>query len=393
MRVLRIIFAISIGVCALSATPFHDSWAANKEQALEEMKNRIAAENEEKQKLEEKAQKITSELNMTKKEMSDLALNIQNLERRQSEVEKRISGLELKKSVLDDQFNKDKASIARLILALERIRRMPPEAMLARPDAPYKTAQSAMLMGDIIPSINRHAANLKNNLETLNQVTIDLDQEQKMLQDQANAMQLQHEKLKKLIDRRQTLQAKANSDVQSQEAKIQKISLEARDLEELVLRLKENERKENERTQNAALRIKPRFDQGNMIDMGSPRLPISGIVRTEYGQKDDVDAKSNGLTIEGRKGAVVVAPMGGKIQFTGAFKRYGNIVIIEHKEGYHSLVAGIDKISSKVGDLVKSGEPIGFLPDSSLIPRPTLYYELRLSGTPVNPSVKFPDLG
>ncbi len=85
--------------------------------------------------------------------------------------------------------------------------------------------------------------------------------------------------------------------------------------------------------------------------------------------------------------------MGGKIQFTGAFKRYGNIVIIEHNDGYHSLVAGLDQIHSSVGDIVKSGEPIGILPDSSLIPRPTLYYELRRNGKPVDPSTKFADLG
>ncbi len=375
-----------------SPHPAYSETSTDKVETIEAMNTRIEKERIEKEVLEKKAVSLAKQLNDTKDKMTTLALNIQNNESRQKDIEQRIATLELKKSSLDDQFNKDKSSIAKLILALERIKRMPPEAMLARPDSPYKTAQSAMLMGEIIPAVNRHASKLRSNLETLTQVTRELDSEKDTLQKDSELLYAQRADLQNLIKKRQNLHDKTNNDIKSREVIIRKVSLEAQNLSDLVAKLKKEEEKEEERFKSAALQIRPTLKKPTM-DTGTPRLPVSGIIRTSYGQKDDVGAKSKGLTIEGRKGAIIVAPMGGKIQFTGAFKRYGNIVIIEHKDGYHSLVAGLDDINGVVGDIVKSGEPIGFLPNSSLNPRPTLYYELRLDGTPVDPSVKFLDLG
>ena len=363
----------------------------SKTQALDSFKQRLKEEDKEKQALEKQIKSINSNLSEIKSQLVEVAVAIQDNESDLKNFEQRIEKLERKKSLLEDKLHADRASIAKLILALERIRRTPPEAMLARPDSPHKTAQSAMLMGKIIPSVNRHAEKLNKNLETLNLVTEDLKEEKIALLKTSEELQERHTKLSSLIEKRKTLYEKTNSDIKAREVSIQKISLQAKNLEDLVQKIKEDERKEQERQKK--LKAKRKKNRPVIVDSGNSRLPISGIIRTGYKQKDDLGAKSKGLTIEGRAGALVIAPMNGKVQFTGAFKRYGNIVVIEHADGYHSLVAGLDKINSVVGDHVKAGEPIGILPNSSLIPRPTLYYELRKNGKPVNPAKKLPDLG
>ena len=87
------------------------------------------------------------------------------------------------------------------------------------------------------------------------------------------------------------------------------------------------------------------------------------------------------------------APMGGVVRYVGYFKNYGNIVIIEHKGGYHSLIGGFESIETAIQRQVKSGEPIGKLPSkSSYGASPSLYYELRYNGQSVDPSVKFSEL-
>ncbi len=363
----------------------------NKTQAIKSFEKRLKQETKEKKSLQFKVKDIKKSLSKTKNSLIDIATSIQKNEGQINYFEKRIKQLELKKTELDEQLNTDRSSIVKLIIALEPIKKTPPEAMIARPDAPFKTAQSAMLMGKIIPSINRHAEKLNKNLGTLNQVTEELNIERKNLLNTSENLKQRHSELSSLITKRKELYRKTNKDIKTHEISIKKISLQAKNLSDLVQRIKANEKKQRQQ-EKITKHIKPK-PEVKIIESKYSRLPISGIIRTGYKQKDNLGASSKGLTIEGRAGGLIIAPMNGKIQFTGAFKRYGNIVVIEHANGYHSLIAGLDKISSAIGDHIKSGEPIGVLPNTSLIPRPTLYYELRKNGKPINPSIKFPDLG
>ena len=365
-----------------------------KSDEIENFEEKLTEAAAHKKVLEQKVSTINSTLSETKQKLVDIAAEIQNTETELKKYEEKIVKLEFKKSVLEENLETDRASIARLVLALERIRRTPPEAMLANPETPYKTAQSALLMGNILPSINRHSEKLRKNLETLDTVQTELLSDKERLIETAEDLNNRHAELTKLINTRQGLLKETNKNIEAREVEIQKISMQAKNLEDLVKKIKRDEEKQRKqelaKAQKAGVLKKPAVKIPNA---GDARLPISGVIRTGFKEQDGLGAKSKGLTIEGRFGGIVVAPMNGVVQFTGSFKRYGNIVIIEHKGGYHSLVAGLDNISAVVGDIVKSGEPIGILPNSSLIPRPTLYYELRKSGKPINPALKFPDLG
>jgi septal ring factor EnvC (AmiA/AmiB activator) len=115
-------------------------------------------------------------------------------------------------------------------------------------------------------------------------------------------------------------------------------------------------------------------------------MPLSGSVLTGYNEMDSIGARSKGITVQGRKNALIVAPMGGIIRFTGAFKNYGNMIIVEHKNNYHSLISGFKDINVSVGQNVSAGQPLGRLKDNQGNKAPKLYFELRRNGKPLNPS-------
>ncbi len=369
----------------------HYATAKSENEDLRTIKSKLSEETKQKDKLQKKINEITSELDDIKKNLVEAARAVRDKEDTLKSIEERIGNLEEKKTTIDKTLQAERVSIVKLILILERIRKTPPQALIARPDTPYKTAQSALLMENIIPSVKRHAESLKNNLETLQRVSNELKIEKASLEKETKFLRDKNKNLQSLVDKKERVYSKIDRDIEARELTIQNISAKASNLEQLVRQLKAEEQKEFQRQKTAnILRKKPVFD---LKETGQAQLPISGIIRTGYHQKDDLGAKSNGITIEGRSAGLVIAPMGGKVQFTGTFKRYGNIIILEHAGGFHSLIAGLEKITSSVGDHVNSGEPIGLLPDSSLIPRPKLYYELRQNGNPVNPSVKFSGLG
>ncbi len=389
----RLLLAITALLCT------HPVWASEnppiptrKNDALNQYQERLTQEEQAKGTLKKKIKTIQSDLRSTRQKLIDSARDIQNNQESLKSLEIRIQRLEHRKNALNQNVQVDRKSIARLINALQRLRRTPPEAMFAQDKSPYKTAQSALIMSDIIPTINRHAAKLNKTLQTLDQVSAELKQQRTTLMETSDNLVKQQQRLSGLLDKRQTLHAKIDQDIKIREITIQKISLQAKNLEDLVARIKAEEQAEEKRRKAARLTsAKPKPPVA--MNFGEARLPISGIIRTAYNKTDSVGAKSKGLTIEGRADSIVIAPMNGKIQFSGVFKRYGNLVIIEHANGYHSLIAGLSIINVNVGADVKSGEPIGSLPDSSLNPRPTLYYELRRNGKPVNPAQKFAQLG
>ena len=126
---------------------------------------------------------------------------------------------------------------------------------------------------------------------------------------------------------------------------------------------------------------------------GASRLPVSGVIMTGYGELNNIGAPSQGVTINGQAGALVVAPMGGIVRFAGEFKNYGRLIILEHKDDYHSLIGGLEAINITVGEKVGAGEPVGKLPVTpSRDDQPALYYELRYKGSPIDPSKKFSGL-
>jgi septal ring factor EnvC (AmiA/AmiB activator) len=103
----------------------------------------------------------------------------------------------------------------------------------------------------------------------------------------------------------------------------------------------------------------------------------------KFGQANKYGLETRGLEIEARKGAQVVAPYDGQIVFAGPFRSYGQILIIRHRGGYHSLVAGLSRIYVVNKQWVLAGEPVGVMGGRTAGPR--LYLEIRHKGRPINP--------
>ena len=111
------------------------------------------------------------------------------------------------------------------------------------------------------------------------------------------------------------------------------------------------------------------------------RLPVDGRLVAAFGSRDDSGIRRDGLQLLPRSGAQVVAPGGGRIMFAGPYRGYGTIVIIEHANGWTSLVTGLSELAARVGQNVVAGSPLGM----AQLRDPAVTLELRREGEPVNP--------
>ena len=114
------------------------------------------------------------------------------------------------------------------------------------------------------------------------------------------------------------------------------------------------------------------------------RLPAAGPVIDHFGEPEGNGWTAQGVTVKTRSSAQVVAPRAGTVVFAEPFLGYGELLIIDHGEGYHVLLAGLERLDARVGDDLVSGEPVGVMgSDAGTADR--LYIELRRGGRPIDP--------
>jgi septal ring factor EnvC (AmiA/AmiB activator) len=117
--------------------------------------------------------------------------------------------------------------------------------------------------------------------------------------------------------------------------------------------------------------------------------PVDGRVVVSFGKykdpKFDITIFKNGIEIKAGRGDRPTAIAGGRVVYADWFKGYGLLLIINHGSGYHSLYGNLSEIFHQPGDIINEGTAIGKIGESSLLNIPTLYFEIRYKGRPVDP--------
>ena len=110
------------------------------------------------------------------------------------------------------------------------------------------------------------------------------------------------------------------------------------------------------------------------------RTPVAGKLVTGFDEVSDSGVRSRGLTFATAPRARVVAPAAGTVRYAQRFRDYGTIVIIDHADGWTSLVTGLAATTAKAGDRIAMGAPLGTAPRED----PRITVELRRRGRPVD---------
>lgn len=118
-------------------------------------------------------------------------------------------------------------------------------------------------------------------------------------------------------------------------------------------------------------------------------LPAPGPISVGFGRvvnpKFNTVTVQNGIDLEAPAGALVRAVAPGRVVHAGWFKGYGNLVIVDHGEGYHTLVAHLASMRTAMGEEVEAGDVLGTVGDSGSLKGAYLYFEIREKGRPVDP--------
>ncbi len=406
-------FSITIGAFILNCFICNSSYA--KDVSINEIKQ---IENQAKQKIIEskkfQAQAISLNLELSKIDQNiiSLANKIQNSEDSISKLEKELIFLSEDMETTEENFKNKNTSLIEILTALQNMSLNPSESVILQPLSPVDIIRSAILLRESVPFLSKKSSDLKedlNNLQTKKeQVKINLEK----TKSQMSLLEKQQQEMNALIKRKAELRTKIVSKGEETKKVAEELSSKAKDLRELLEELERQKeiarKKKLEAEKLAAIKrreeqkrqqkqtnithtvdtkthesIKKQVKSGRFVSAkGKLSRPVRGNISIEYGQETSKGVTSKGITYTTRPKAQVIAPFDGTVIFSGPFKGFGNIIIIEHGDGYLSLLAGLGNIDSELGQMLLQGEPVATMPNKI---DSKLYVEIRKDRQPINP--------
>ncbi|NMB06758.1 MAG: peptidoglycan DD-metalloendopeptidase family protein [Tissierellia bacterium] len=120
------------------------------------------------------------------------------------------------------------------------------------------------------------------------------------------------------------------------------------------------------------------------IATGAFLMPTRGRISSRYGMRNG--RMHRGLDIAARTGTPIKAADGGKVVFTGRKGAYGNLVEIDHGNGYVTRYAHCSSINVKTGDRVYKGQVIAKVGNTGRSTGSHLHFEVLKNGRNQNPA-------
>ncbi|GHD59613.1 membrane protein [Thalassobaculum fulvum] len=420
-----------------AASPAADADPERAARELRRIEEDLEGGRSSKARLDRLARELAREVDRLRTDMAETATRQQRTEETVGEVEATLSVLRHEAGEKRGVLATRQLELGQLVGALQRLARRPPEALLLMGRPPLETVRTGILLEAAIPQINAEAERLKAQLASLAEVEANIREQRVRLDTATEELARERRRLAALADEKARLLATTETRAAGTAERLRMLSESARSLRELLAGIEAQRARERAEEQRLAALVRPpeppapatapgppapppaaadtgagvplptaRPDRSRAEAAATPLLallpaappittakgrlirPVGGTLARSFGQSDPEGLRNRGIVIAARDDATVVAPYDGSVIYAGEFAGFGRILIIEHGEGYLTLLAGLGRIGLQVGQRVLAGEPVGTMRPRQAAGgdgRPELYVELRHNGDPIDP--------
>ncbi|WP_092586766.1 murein hydrolase activator EnvC family protein [Rhizobium mongolense] len=349
----------------------------------------------------------------------DSAARRKTLEKQILESEKKLADLGIKEDAIRHSLHGRRGLLAEVLAALQRMGRNPPPALLVTPDDALASVRSAILLGAVVPGMRKETdklaadlanlaalqaasvlekanltATMTNGIEEERRMDLLLAENDKLSRSNAADLEAEKKRSEELAGKATTLEGLVAS-MESEIASVREAAEAARQEEENRKLLTDEQRAQARALADSGVpdknRIAPAYPFGEL--KAKLELPVAGDTLRHFGDADGTGHEAMGMTLATNPDTVVTAPADGLVVFAGAFRSYGQMIILDAGDGYHLVLSGMDIISTRQGKFVFAGEPLAVMGAKRVASatalaletnRPTLYIEFRKDGKPVD---------
>ncbi|XSG81842.1 MAG: murein hydrolase activator EnvC family protein [Methyloligella sp. ZOD6] len=408
----------------------------DEELTRDEAKEKLDATREELESSRERQEGLTQDVVALAKERAKLNEALIEAGRRVQASEAKLSRTEAKLKEMSDQveavqssITDRKRTIVKMLSAMQRIGRTPPPALVTPREDALAVVRSAMLLAKVFPELKYQADLLSEELDRLVALEDGIRQERDREKADTERLAAERSQLDALLEQKKQRLQESQSELVSVKERTEEQAKEVNNLGELVEKLDEQIAKaeiaqyEAEVAAEQALRERQEqqmlggTEDDNLVEVkpetkkvafaspgrmkpaipfaetkGELPLPAQGKYLAKFGDEDELGGTRKGASLATRPKARVTAPADSWVVYSGPFRSYGQLLILNAGGGYHILLAGMDRIDVTVGQFVLAGEPIAEMGVASgsddkdrASSRPALYVEFRKDGQPIDP--------
>ena len=366
---------------------------------LNDVERQLEQSRQQQQDLAKKAQELAGQIQSLRDNEVAAAAGAQAHEATLDRLDGELKALTAKETAEANELRTKRDAEARILTALVQLARDPPTAWVLSPVPPVDAVRGGLLLGRAVPPLATRAHALGDEIAKLETVRVQIATAEAQHRAEGEGLLRDQIRIATLITRKQALQQQAQQGLEQNSRRQTALAAKASSLHDLIARLEADRHAAEQRAASAAGTNVPLAVTGaapihplagappNIRPItqakGHFEVPTTGLLVVRFGEPQPGGMTSKGLTFETRPSAQVVAPFDGQVLYAGPFKGYGQILIIGHRGGYYSVLAGLDRIEQNVGQWLVAGEPVGVMPQGDR--RPRLYLELRDNGQPVNP--------
>ncbi len=382
-----------LGLPATAQAPTYFKTADDARAALDAARQQQRSARGRAERLERNAANSREAAQKARSDAAALAARVQQAEAAIAAAEARLALTNRERRLLDRRLSARRAPLVQLTSALHSMSRRPLALSALQSGSLRDLVYTRAVLDSTIPVIRKRTAALRSDLGRAKSLEMDARQAVTDRRESEAALLQRRRRLVAVAEseRLKANQAAGGADREAQRALV--LAEQAIDLGELVGRL---EAAGTLRTQLAALPgplLRPANPAARRVSADpTPRadatrppaqyqLPVAGEIAAGFGEAGASGQRQAGIELFARPRALVVAPGAGRVAFAGPYRGFGRIVIVEHLNGWTSLVTGLGTLDVAVGQDVEAGSPLGFAPAE----HSELTLELRKDGEPVNP--------
>jgi septal ring factor EnvC (AmiA/AmiB activator) len=369
----------------------------------------------------ERQEELKREIEALEKDDATLNETLIGIGRRVQALEGEIDKTEQRMQALSDNVDAIRASLAErrevlaeVLGALQRMGHRPPPALLVRPEDALASVRSAILLGAVVPNLRQAAGQLTADLGQLIALRAEIGREHDSLRADAISLAEDRARVRLLIEEKKRKRAASAEALAEERQRATALAEQATSLRDLIALMEKeiaaasrasaevetaaaaNEREAAGRAPTSlgsADRLTPAVDFADA--RGLLPKPANGRYVRRFGDKDELGGTSQGISIATRPNAQVNSPADGWVVYAGPFRSYGQLLIINAGDGYHILLAGMERIDVQLGQFVLAGEPVAAMATPQLASAdgrgigsalPVLYIEFRKNGASIDPA-------
>jgi len=376
----------------LLAAPVLAAPDPGKQQELKDLRGRIEALQQELEQASEDRAEAADGLKTSERRISDVARSLRDLETRQRRLARDLKRLEGETEVVNDEIADQQKRLS--VLLRERYVQGGNDAMklMLNGQNPGEVARNLEYYGYIGRARAQIIREYQASLARLGQIKVQIRSQR----DDLNQVKAERVAQKKALENekgaRQKVLYKLSEQISQQRKEIDSLVRDEKRLTRLIERLARLA---------AAPKLAPAAKPGQKVSKvadsslagidfgrlkGKLALPVAGEILHRFGQGREGGGPAwKGLFIRAHQGQEVRAVGSGQVAFADWLRGFGNLLIIDHGDGFLSLYSNNESLYKQPGDPVRAGDVVAAVGATGGQEEPGLYFELRRQGKPFDP--------